>query len=106
MHRYVDVSDFRAPYDSPQLDMAGVGDGAYPTAHRYFDVSNFRAPYDHRSYYQDNTLFGVGATVLDRVQSAVCPVKDPIRNPYTLLAALLGAVVGGAAGFVVARVMR
>lgn len=101
---YADISDFRAPFDSPQLDMAGLGE-EYPSAHRYFDIANFRAPYDHRLFFQDNTLFGLGAdgTMLASLQSAVCPVKDPIRNPYTAAAALLGIVVGIGCGYIVGR---
>jgi hypothetical protein len=109
MHKYVDTSDFRAPFDSPQLDMAGLG-SEYPTARSYFDISNFRAPYDERGYFQKNDLFGVGAATIpeaiSQIQQSVCPVKDPIRNPYTVTAALLGAVVGVGLGFVIGRVLR
>lgn len=59
MHRYVDSSKMHAPYNSPQLDLSGLGHD-YPTTRQYLDISNFRAPYDHHSYYQDNTLFGLG----------------------------------------------
>ena len=106
MHRYVDVSDFRTPYDSPQIDVAGLGANQYPTARRYFDVSNFRAPYEH-GYFQDNTLFGVGsAPILEQAQEVLCPVKDPIRNPYTVSALLLGVILGGGAGWLAARIFR
>ncbi len=108
MHRYIDVSDFRAPYDSPQLDMAGIGE--YPNAHKYFDVSRYLQPYK-RGYFQDNTLLGLGAGVelpaaISQIQQSVCPVKDPIKNPYTISAALLGVFVGVGVGFVVGRVLR
>jgi hypothetical protein len=100
MHRYVDVSDFRAPFDSPQLDLAGEDlagpDGPDAPAHRYVDVSNYRSPYDHRGYFQDNTLFGLGAES--------CP--DPVKNPYTVGAAACGVFVGLVVGFVAARIMR
>jgi hypothetical protein len=102
---YVDTSDFRAPFDSPQLDLAGPRD-EFPTARRYYDVSDFRAPYD-RGYFQDNTLFGVGsAPILEQAQEVLCPVKDPIRNPYTVSALLLGVILGGGAGWLAARIFR
>jgi hypothetical protein len=62
---YTDVSDFRAPYDSPNLSFSGLGDHEplvarrWPRGRSYQDVSDFRAPYD-RGYYQDNTLMGLG----------------------------------------------
>lgn len=104
---YVDTSDFRAPFDSPQLDLAGPKDD-FPTARRYYDVSNFRAPYDHRGYFQDNTLFGVGSELpmLEKAQEVLCPVRDPIKNPYTVSAMLLGVIVGVGAGWLAARIFR
>lgn len=77
---YADTSDFRAPFDSPNLSLSGSPDGLggdpryapapgypkgqvvtqWPRGRRYYDTSNFRAPYDD-GYYQDNTLFGLGA---------------------------------------------
>lgn len=113
MRKYVDTSHFRAPFDSPQLDMAGLGE-ELPTVHRYFDTSDFRAPYDQRGYFQDNTLLGLGtgdagqnlASLVSSVADTVCPVKDPIRNPYTVTAALLGGILGVGLGFVIGRVLR
>lgn len=55
-HRlYADVSDFRSPFQSPNLTLTGLG-----RAHSYREISNFRAPYDD-GYFQNNTLFGLGA---------------------------------------------
>jgi hypothetical protein len=85
MHRYIDQSDYRAPFDSPQLDMAGLGrvreataepTTEWPTARRYFDVSDLRAPYDN-GYYQDGSLMGdeeqaTAATAYDGVRAG-CP---------------------------------
>lgn len=59
---YADVSDFRAPYDSPTLTLTGLGDPTrWPNGRRYYDISNFRAPYDE-GYFQNNQLFGLGAS--------------------------------------------
>lgn len=103
---YVDTSDFRAPFDSPQLDLAGPRD-EFPTARRYYDVSDFRAPYD-RGYFQDNKLFGVGSApvLLEKAAEVLCPVKDPIKNPYTVSAMLLGVIIGAGAGWLAARIFR
>lgn len=65
---YTDVSDFRAPFDSPNLSLSGTPLGDHEPLERrswhsprsYYDVSNFVAPYDD-GFYQNNTLFGLGA---------------------------------------------
>ena len=115
MHRYIDVSDFRAPYDSPELDLAGLmAPGSMNVAygapmdprlaahgHHYLEMNNFRAPYDHRGYFQDNNLFGLGIPFMEPL-----PDPNPIKNPYTVGAAILGGFVGLVVGFVAARIMR
>lgn len=51
---YTETADFRAPFNSAVLQ--GLG-----TVRRdYLDVANFRAGYDD-GYFQDNSLFGLGA---------------------------------------------
>lgn len=58
--RYLDTSHFHSPLDSPQLDLSGSGDPP-PPGRGYYDVSSFRSPYDQAKYFQDNSLFGLGA---------------------------------------------
>lgn len=59
---YVDPSDFRAPFDSPNLTLTGLGEALvknWKPGRSYYNISNFRAPYDQH-YFQDNSLFGLG----------------------------------------------
>lgn len=58
---YADVSDFRAPFDSPNLTLTGLG---AVRQHGYMEISNYRAPYDN-GYFQNNQLFGLGAAPED-----------------------------------------
>jgi hypothetical protein len=52
---YASTADFHAPFDSAVLQ--GLG-----TVQRdYLSIANFRAGYDE-GYFQDNSLFGLGAT--------------------------------------------
>ena len=74
---YTSVSDFRAPYDS--VPFAGLG----ATRRSYEDVSNFRAPYDN-GYFQNNTLFGLGAAAT--ASSGIVP--NPNEAPAELQAYL------------------
>ena len=65
-HRYVSTADFRAPYDAPTLALQGLGndwDRRWPRGRSYQSTANFRAPYDN-GYYQNNSLFGLGAAQL------------------------------------------
>lgn len=52
---YADTSSFRAPFDDAVLQ--GLGS----VRRDYMSIANFRAGYDE-GYFQDNTLFGLGAT--------------------------------------------
>lgn len=62
-HVYVDPSKFRAPLNYPNLTLTGLGEDlrqTWPAGRSYVDVSRFEAPYlDY--YFQNNTLFGLGA---------------------------------------------
>lgn len=62
-HVYVDPSKFRAPLNYPNLTLTGLGESLtrkWPKGREYVDVSRFQAPYlDY--YFQDNSLFGLGA---------------------------------------------
>lgn len=51
---YASTADFRAPFDSAVLSGMGA------VSRHYMDVANFRAGYDN-GYFQDNSLFGLGA---------------------------------------------
>lgn len=70
-HRYISVADFRAPFDP--IPFQGLGDpegdprwhrpaqpSHWPGRRTYWETAMFRTPYRQR-YYQDNSLFGLGA---------------------------------------------
>jgi hypothetical protein len=60
---YADVSDFRAPFDSPNLTLTGLG-----ASRGYADISQYRQPY-RQGFFQNNHLFGLGAGPEDRKTS-------------------------------------
>lgn len=96
---YVDVSDFRAPYDSPTLQLTGLGAAVipsnWPVGRSYVDVSRFRAPYQD-GYFQNNQLFGLGSTV----ETVETPA--PASCPLGFLAGLgVGSMVG--LGFILVK---
>lgn len=69
---YVSTADFRAPFDP--VPFQGLGQDPYgdprwhypaqprrwPRGRSYWETAYFRAPY-RKGYYQDNSLFGLGA---------------------------------------------
>ena len=84
-HRYISIADFRAPFDP--IPFQGLGDPEgdprwhrpapprkWPPGRTYWETALFRAPY-RRGYYQDNSLFGLGAAAPDlsvrSIQAAV-----------------------------------
>lgn len=64
---YVSTADFRAPFDSAVLSGMGA------VSRHYMDVANFRAGYDN-GYFQDNSLFGLGALPAAAVTPGALPV--------------------------------
>lgn len=120
---YVDPSDFRAPFDSPNLTLTGLGRalgealvGKWKPGRSYMNISNFRAPYD-QYYFQDNSLFGLGeflqsaqgeaaaveatATAANTPASAPAPGSEveskALGNTLAILG--IGIAVGVAAGY-------
>ena len=77
---YISIEDFRAPFDP--VPFQGLGQDPYgdPRWHRpapprrwprgrsYWEIAYFRAPY-RKGYYQDNSLFGLGADAVVSVQA-------------------------------------
>lgn len=56
---YTDVSAFRAPFRSPNISFAGLGDVAnrWPAGRTYYSTHFYRAPYQ-AGYYQSGALRG------------------------------------------------
>jgi hypothetical protein len=83
---YISIEDFRAPFDP--IPFQGLGQDPYgdprwhvpapprrwPRGRSYWETALFRAPY-RKGYYQDNSLFGLGATAatvsIQDIQKAV-----------------------------------
>lgn len=54
---HIDVSNFRAPFDS--VAFAGMGQTEWPLRRSYWNTSDFRAPYDKPALI-NATLMGLG----------------------------------------------
>lgn len=61
--QYVSTASFRAPFNDAVLQGLGA------VRRDYLDVANFRAGYDD-GYFQDNSLFGLGAVTVPNVSAA------------------------------------
>jgi LPXTG-motif cell wall-anchored protein len=66
---YVDVSNFRAPYDSSSLTLTGLG--AWMPGRSYVDESRFRAPYAGGNY------LGLGTGPASGLTMAASSTKHP-----------------------------
>lgn len=107
---YTDTSHFRAPYDTPNISFAGLGDDRqWPAGRSYYDISNFRAPYDE-GYYQPGNLRGLGAVASGRsgivrgtmAAAALIGAASALSAPRGMkTASAAGGALGGAiVGFV------
>jgi hypothetical protein len=65
---YADTSNFRAPFDAAVLQGLGT------VVRSYQDVANFRAGYDD-GYFQDNSLFGLGAVTVPSMSAAPAALR-------------------------------
>ena len=98
---YVSTADFRAPFDPVQFQGLGQDPEGDPRWHRpapprrwppgrsYWETALFRAPY-RKGYYQDNSLFGLGATPatisIQDLQQAVGSARTGVLDPPTATA--------------------
>ena len=100
---YVDVSAFRSPYSSPNLQLTGLGAAVipsmWPAGRAYYDVSRFRAPYQD-GYFQNNQLFGLGTTV----EVGPAPASPDSMSTGMMLG--LGVAVGAGLGVVASLLMK
>ncbi len=85
----VDVSNFRAPFDS--VPFAGLGQVSWPPGRSYWNTSDFRAPYD-KSALVNASLLGLGAPP---VVPAADLLPDRFRR-YVLTGEPMTNVVGTA----------
>lgn len=62
---YVESANSYAPFRQAVLQGLGADPGlaanGWPKGRSYIGIAHFRAPYDEFSYFQDNTLQGLGA---------------------------------------------
>jgi hypothetical protein len=96
---YVSVADFRAPFDP--VPFQGLGQDPYgdprwhhpaeprrwPRGRTYWETAYFRAPY-RKGYYQDNSLFGLGAEAsgavsIQALQAALGAAQTGTWDPAT-----------------------
>jgi hypothetical protein len=62
---YTSTAHFRAPFDTPNISFAGLGQTrSWPMGRTYYNVSDFRAPYDN-GYYQSGGLRGLETIVFE-----------------------------------------
>jgi hypothetical protein len=70
---YTETANSYAPFRQAQLQGLGASQkldkNGWPVGRSYVGIAHFRAPYDEFSYFQDNSLQGLGA----------CPV---MQSPY------------------------
>lgn len=69
---YTETANSYAPFRQAQLQglgLAKLDSHGWPVGRSYVGIAHFRAPYDEFSYFQDNSLQGLGA----------CSVTNP---PY------------------------
>jgi len=87
---YTETANSYSPFRQAELQGLGLSAGperainprtGWPTGRSYVGIAHFRAPYDEFSYFQDNSLQGLGA----------CPV---MQSPYVSVQGLgaLGAL--------------
>jgi hypothetical protein len=79
---YAETANSYSPFRQAQLQGLGLSSGpartinprtGWPTGRSYVGIAHFRAPYDEFSYFQDNTLQGLGACPV--MQSSYVQVK-------------------------------
>ncbi len=62
---YTETANSYAPFRQAVLQGLGAGPAlapsGWPKGRSYIGIAHFRAPYDEFSYFQDNTLQGLGA---------------------------------------------
>ena len=95
-HVYVDPSKFRAPLNYPNLTLTGLGEALtakWPGGRSYVDVSRFEAPYlDY--YFQNNTLFGLGAAAPTQPLPAQLDAYLKTGSPMSVVRRDLGSALG------------
>lgn len=82
---YTSTANFRAPYNN--VEFAGLGNApTWPAGRSYHSTANFMATQDE-GYFQDNSLFGLGAVAQRPITKSANPAEVARRYAAKVTAA-------------------